>query len=578
MPALKHLFSTAVRHHRTGNSGRAEKLSRRVLDKSPGHAGAIHLLGVIACEAGNYDLAAALIGRAIQIRGPEHGLCTDLGRILSRTGKHRQAIACYRQALDSGASRETVSGLLGRAHFDLGNELHQAGRRQDAEGQYQLAVEYTPGNADAWYNLGVLHMMENRLAPAEKHFSRALALKPDYAQAHNNLGIIHQALGNSAAAAESYRRAAGSDRDSIDARYNLAVLRQSQDEPGEAIALYDEVLSRHPAHAEAHSNRGNAQLALANTSEAAACYERALQCDPNHDEARWNLALAQLLRGDYKRGFAGYEHRLAARPLMPGSALWDGSPLNGQRLLVRAEQGLGDTLQFIRFLPLVKAMGAHTIVECQPALYRLLERTTGIDELVPQGSPLPVFDRYLWLMSLPHLLGIGLDTLPSGTPYVHTRGRASADRFRADALNVGLVWAGNPKHKYDSHRSMHKMEYRALLDIPGVRVHNLQKDAPTPDGMMPLAATFSDFEDTANAVDGLDLVISVDTAVAHLAGALGKPVWTLVAYAPDWRWLLDREDSPWYPSMRIFRQRERGNWNEAIARVRTELETLSQRS
>ncbi|MGH9663569.1 MAG: tetratricopeptide repeat protein [Bryobacteraceae bacterium] len=651
MPGVQSDFAQALARHREWELQQAEAIYRAVLARDPRHADALHLLGLIASENGNHQTAAALIVRAIQLQGPEPVYCANLGVALSREGKFDQAIACYRQALRSNPSDAETWARLGRAqfglgrfdaateafeqsigqapgeadvhyelatvfrarglaeraeqnyrralelhpafiqaHFELGNLLYASGRHAEAAACYGRTTGLQPGHAEAWYNLGVACTAQERLPEALKAYREALRWRPAYAEAHNNLGVLLQAYRRLDEAVREYREAIASAPGSVDARYNLGLLLQERGELDEAAETYEQLLERKPDHTESINNLGNVLLALGHPEEAMDAYWRALTIDPVFAEARWNIAVVQLLLGRYQQGWRGYEWRFRQKHYVPrpfDRPLWDRKPLNGRRILLHAEQGLGDTLQFIRYAPLVKALDGVVIVECQEPLVDLLATAPGIDERIARGETYPDYDCQAPLLSLPHLLGTTLATIPHEVPYL----KADPDRVerwgkaikqhtgKAPSLRVGLTWSGNPDHKMNRFRSLDRDALRTLENIPGVTLFALQKgEAALAQAaslnMVSLESPSTNLCDTAAIVANLDLIVSVDTSIAHLGGALGKPVWTLLAFAPDWRWLLDREDCPWYPSMRLFRQSRRGDWSGVMARVRAALVRL----
>jgi tetratricopeptide (TPR) repeat protein len=466
-----------------------------------------------------------------------------------------------------------------RLCFDLGNVLHIMGRHDDAATCYEKAINLQPTHAEAWYNLGVARSIQARLSDAIACYQEALRLRPNYTDAHNNLGTLLQALGRDAEAVEHYRKA-----DSVEARYNLGLWLQQRDRPEDAELEYRRVLERNPGHAEACNNLGNVALALGRAEDALCSYLRALELNANHAEAHWNLALTQLLLGQFEDGWRGYEWRFlqtTAEQRQFPEPLWDGSPLDGRRILLHAEQGLGDVLQFIRYAPLVHDRGGRVTLECHPPLIRLLASVRGVDRLVELGKALPEYDCHAPLLSLPRIFGTRLETIPSETSYLKPdpervrHWRAALERWPRP--RVALTWSGNPDHKENSKRSL-PAEALVQLAIPGVCFFALQKgppeilEAPPALHLHWIEDESTDLSDTAAILEHLDLVISVDTSIAHLAGALGRPVWTLLPFAADWRWLRGREDCPWYPTMRLFRQERRGDWGSVLVRVREELQ------
>jgi tetratricopeptide (TPR) repeat protein len=616
MPGVSPRFAFAVAQHRSGNYQQAESVYRELLagdphGRDPNHADVLHLLGLIASEAGQHDAAAALIVRAIQMQGPKSVYCSNLGVALGRQGKLDEAVACYKQALRAAPGDANTHARLGRAlysqgrldqaaeafrasarlapnaaetYFELGNTLHAAGQYEEAAQSYLRAIECRPNHAEASHNLGVTRTMQLRTADAIAAYEQAVRIRPDYPEPHNNLGTLLQALGSDGRALYHYHRALGLAPESLEVRYNLALFAQERERLEEAMEAYRDLLDRQPGHVEARNNLGNTLLALGRPQEAILSYRQTLADDPHSAEAHWNLGLVQLLLGRFEEGWPGHEWRFGQKDTTPRvfpQPTWDGSPLGGRRILLHAEQGLGDTLQFVRYAPLVQQRGGFVVLECQPPLLRLLAGARGIDQLVPRGQPLPDFDCHAPLLSLPGIFRTTLDTIPATIPYLEV-GPADVGHWREiiqsrvgarSGLKVGLTWAGNPRHRNDCNRSLAPRDLSALAGLKEAVFFGLQKDATArPDlEMIELLDSSSDFLDTAAILQNLDLLISVDTSVAHLAGALGKPVWTLLPFAPDWRWMLDRSDTPWYPSMRLYRQQRRKDWAEVLARVRCDL-------
>jgi hypothetical protein len=378
-------------------------------------------------------------------------------------------------------------------------------------------------------------------------YNAALEVDPQHAQTHNNLANAYCEIGDWDRAIQGYNRA----------------------------------LAIQPDYADALNNLGTALEEIGQRDRAMQLYRQALDLHPGSVSAPWNIALLQLLRGDYTNGWVGYEHRwrqakqkLSFRNFTePMLRVDDPSAIRGKHVFLHAEQGLGDTLQFCRYVPMVADLGARVTLECPPQLLRLLGSLRGVETLITAGSAIQPFDLHCPLMSLPMVFNTTLATVPAKVPYLAADPidvARWAERFvdQPSHLRVGLVWAGGTTHQKDRHRSLKLTDFTALAAIPGIELYSLQVGEPArqaaspPSGMKLTDWTMelNDFADTAALVSHLDLVITVDTAVGHLAGALGKMVWILLAYSPDWRWLLDREDSPWYPNTRLFRQQSPGDW------------------
>ena len=514
---IEQAFQTALGHHRAGRLAEAEAVYRQILAVQPHHADALHLLGVIAQQVGHPDAAIELIAKAIA------------------------AVPDYSDA-----------------HNSLGNALKDKGRLDEAVAAYYRAIALRPDYAEAYYNLGGALHCHGRLEEAVAAYRQAIIVRPDYPEAYYNLGGVMQEMGLADAAVAAYRH---------------------------AIAI-------RPGYVEAHGNLGNALKSAGRVDEAIAAYEQAVAVSPGFGEAHYNLALALLLGGVFGRGWEEYEWRWKVRYFAPAwrnfaQPQWDGAPLEGRAILLHAEQGFGDTMQFIRYLPMVRECGGKIILECQPELQRILQGMLPGLAVISKGQPLPAFEVHCPLMSLPRIFATDLTNIPHDVPYLSAN-LAGAEAWRerlacaASGLKVGIVWAGHRGHTNDRNRSLSLAALAPLAGVFGVRFFSLQKgDAASeshhpPPGMelTDVGQDLNDFADTAALIANLDLVIAVDTAVVHLAGAMGRPVWTLLPFVPDWRWLLGREDSPWYPTMRLFRQPEAGDWESVIRRVAEELRVL----
>ena len=445
-----------------------------------------------------------------------------------------------------------------RALFARAMERQRAGDLDGAVALYGQLLQRFPVIADAYNNLGVILKMQHRLPAAIACLRRALRFAPQSVAINSNLGnLLWMAL-----------------------------------EFDHAMAAFRRALALDPNLPEVHHNLGLLQFSLGNFAEAVECYERGLALAPANRLVQWDRALALLAGGDYARGFAAYDLRFdVSDPSLGYDArlqavrgmslkLWQGESPSGRTLYVYAEQGLGDTLQFARFLPLLAQRGARIVFDCQPDLLRLMATLPGIAELRQDGAPVPQADFHLPLLSLPHRLGITLATVPAQVPYLAAPAAGpSLARPPGTRLAVGIVWAGRALHTNDHNRSIALEEFLALADLPGVALYSLQKGPRSGDIaalgaralVRDLAPAIGDFADTARLVMQLDLVIAADTAVVHLAGALGKPAYVLLPFTPDWRWLGGREDTPWYPSLRLFRQRVPRDWKGVMARVREAL-------
>jgi tetratricopeptide (TPR) repeat protein len=465
-----------------------------------------------------------------------------------------------------------------------------ADARQAAQGLEwaERALAADPGSATPHYAMGRLFELEDRLADAEASYRRAIALAPDLAKAHNNLGCVLHMQGRLDEALASYRAALELDPQQPEANQNYASIARDPAALEQAIEGYRRQIARNPNDAIAFNNLANACREKGRVQEALEHFARAVEIDPDYAEAHFGRSHVLLLCGEYAEGWKEHEWRLRVPPFDAparrfGQLMWDGSRLPAGTVLLHAEQGLGDTLQFVRYAPLVAERCAAVVLECQPALKTLLSSVKGIRRILAQGEALPPFDAHLPLMSLPAVFGTSLETIPWQGPYVHPEAASVADWRRKIAsdparLKVGIAWAGRSENWDDRKRSIPLTMLAPLAQAPGVTFYSLQKGdaaaqaASPPEGMrlLDIAAQSTNFSD-AGLICQLDLVITVDTSVAHLAGAMGIPTWVLVAHSPDWRYHLGRDDNPWYPSMRLFRQPSDGDWADPIRRAAHEL-------
>jgi Flp pilus assembly protein TadD len=499
-----------------------------------------------------------------------------------------QAEAAYRQIL-------TMDPAHTDARYNLGVALDGLGLPAEAEASYREALWLRPNFPEAHTNLGNVLFALGRPAEAEASHREALRLRPNYPEAHTTLGNALFALGRPAEAEASHREALRLRSDYPEAYTNLGIALSGLGQPAEAEVSHREALRLRPNFPEAHTNLGNALRDLGRLAEAEASYREALLLRPNFPDAHTNLGYVLLLTGRFEEGWKEYEWRWKVRTFFSArdfsAPLWTGEAIGDRTILLHAEQGLGDTLQFCRYAPLIVG-GARIILEVEAPLVRLLSRLPGVMQIVALGDNLPPFDLHCPLMSLPRLFGTTLDTIPAATPYLSADPALAAkwqERLVGlDGLRIGLVWAGAQRLNFpaaaavDRRRSLALKALAPLGEVSGVSFVSLQKDVPAvqagdpPHGLVvhDFTTDLHDFEDTAALIVNLDLVISVDTSVAHLAGALGKLVWLLNRFDTDWRWLLNRDDSPWYPTLRQFRQPHPGDWNSAVCAARDALQRL----
>jgi tetratricopeptide (TPR) repeat protein len=535
-------MKTAIQEHRAGRLAEAEKACRRILAVKGDHADALRLLGVIATQTGHLDAGIELI---------------------------RKAIGINPKAADY--------------YIDLGNGLRNKGEIDEAIAAFERAVGIDPSDAVGHSNLGVVLGMSKQLDRAVREFNEAIRLKPDYAEAYNNLGNALREKREWDGAIDACRRALRINPDFAAASVNLGSALRGKGELDEAIAAYRQANRLMPDFAEGLSNLGNALKEKGRLEESIAAYRQAIRLKPDLVVAHCNLAHTLLLLGDFEQGWPEYDWRLKMgswqSPLFQGRR-WSGEELEGKTLLLWGEQGYGDVIQFVRYAAMAAHRAGKIVVWCQRELVDVLRSNPDLGDVVPSDAGVPAHDFQCPLMSLPRVFNTRLETIPASTFYLSSdpvlveswEKRLGSSQGR---LKVGLAWAGNPRFQDDRTRSLTLERLAPLGAVRGVTFYSLQKGAAgeqaknPPAGMelVDLGPELKDFADTAAVMSLMDLIITTDTSVPHLAGALGRPAWVMLQFVPDFRWLLERDDSPWYPTMRLFRQKSPGDWNGAIGRV-----------
>ena len=576
----------AFARHTAGDWDGAAEEYEAVLRQEPRHARALYLLGCVRGQQERWADALPLLQRAVTENPSFAEAQLNLGIACQILGHSAEALDAYNAAL-------VLRPSYAAAHNGRGLVLQTLGRTDECVAAFACAVEHDPSHADAWNHLGIALQSQGHLEQAAACFGQAIRARPAFAQGYNNLGIVRHAQGQHEDALEACEQALALSPSFAEAHNNRGAVLKTLGRWEEAADSFTRALENNPAYADAHYNLGNTRDAQGRTAKAINCYTRAIEIAPSHVDAHWNRSLARLLVGDFAAGWAEYDWRwqtdqFDAKPFP--QPRWDGANLQGKSILIYAEQGFGDTIQFARCLPWVKSRGAeHVLFAVQHGLGRLLTSSPGVDTLIecnPDGTFPPAvhaFDVQIPLLSLPGLMGIDLQNMPAPATFAVGRvplrggGRAAS---HPDTLQVGLVWAGRPEHRNNKNRSLSLADFAPLLDTPGVTFYSLQKgeagrDVSAFPQIIDLAPDLHDFADTAAALRYLDLVVCVDTSCAHLAGTLNIPTWTLLPFAPDWRWLKERMDTPWYPSLRLFRQSAPGDWAGVFARVQRELQTFA---
>ena len=613
------LDSLAQVEFRSGNPGAAAELLRRAIRLSPQSVHLYTNLAVTLAVQKQFDECISLFRQALALNPNSPEILMNLASALRDQGALKAAAETYRQLV-------TLQPGNAELYYNLGGVLKDTVDLEGAIGAYQQATALRPDFLQAHNDLANCLYLTRRFDQAIAHYQRTLALRPDYPEGHNNLSIALHAVGRLDEAAAAAGRAISLRPQFPEALYNLGRIFQDQQRFEESIDVYERALKLRPNYVEARNNlagslerigrleeaiaqyrqtvadkpdyreaRGNLGVALKNNGrvdEAIETYEQILAEAPDDYVSHWNLGVVLLLKGEFERGWQAYEARRQI-PSIVGirdfpQPRWQGEALEGRRILLHAEQGFGDAIQFIRYAPLVRHCGGHVLVLCHPALRRLFENQLAIEQIVTDGQPLPAFDLHCPLLSLPGIFGSTLTTIPADVPYLISAPQLVQKwRERLSSLpakfNVGIAWRGSHTHMRDRERSLTFAALAPLTRAPHVRFFNLQKIDPCQEAKSPPAgmelidftSELADFADTAGLIANLDLLICADTAVAHLAAALGKPVWVLLPFAPDWRWMLQRNDSPWYPTMRLFRQPRWGDWQRPTQQIAQELSIIA---
>ncbi|GAB7524300.1 tetratricopeptide repeat protein [Paraburkholderia sp. 2C] len=570
----------ALEAHRADRLAEAQALYRETLASIPDHPEALHYYGVLQHQLGEHASAATLLDRALTLDASNAECWSNRGLVAAASGQPAFALQCYRNALQlkpafadahnnlavalqaQGALEEAIEHYrlalaidptLVDVHVNLGSSLNKLDRHDDAYAQYQLALSLDPHSAQAHFNAGNAQQARGEFAAAAAHFRRAIAAAPAFADAHVNLGTALGKLGEYRDAEQHYRQGVALNGNAT----NLVCLGASLGAQG-----------RH--------------------DEEERCYRAALALEPGQPDAHQNLAWLYLKRGDYGQGWAEYARRWRASDYEAIAVAdipeWRGEPIDGKHILLVREQGFGDQFQFLRYACVLAERGAIVDVCVRAPLLDIAQRVPGVRRAWT-GTPGGDYDFWISLMSVPSVVGTEVQTIPAAVPYLFAdpakiaHWRARLDQTVGVQPKIGLVWAGSPTFGNDRYRSMPLAALAPLAELTGVAWLNLQKGAAQaqlaalPDAIRPLdfTAELNDFSDTAALIANLDLVITVDTAVAHLTGALGKPLWVMLPANSDWRWLEHRSDSPWYPTARLFRQTTLGDWTPVVQSMRDAL-------
>lgn len=620
MPDITEQLKLAERHRKAGRLREASEVASAILRDHPQQADALNFLAVVSLETGQLQYATQFIQHAMAIRSDNAADFRVLGSILRRQGKRNEAIEAFRRCIHV-APHDPI------AYFNVGNVLQDKGQFTEAVVAYKMALKFDPRHAAACHNLGQSLERLGQVGLAADWYRKAIKLKPDFVEArvdlgnalaaqgklklassiyvqalrydpkclkaHNNLGSLLSRQGNYKAAVTSYRQALRIAPNDVRVWNNLGNMFTKLDRFEQAEKCYEKAIAIEPGYVRAYFNRGNLQLRRGQLDEAIRQYELALEIDPQYAQAHLQRAHVWLLRGDFQRGWPELQWRLkipgghVAMPPLP-QPRWDGGPLQGKTILLYTERNIDDTLQFVRYAPMVKQRGATVVLACPPAWQPLLSSCPGIDTIVTgQDESLPEFDVHAPLMSLPGTVETTLETIPSDVPYLYAEPQRKAawreklaDRSR---LQVGVAWQSHIGNGHDLARAIPPELFSVLADAPSVQLVCLQQ-GPGAKRLASLRQRFAMTEldidageegtelvEMAAVIANLDLVICPDVAVAHLAGALGVAVWVALSCRPNWRWQLERDDCPWYPTMRLFRQSPSGNWDDVFQKLASAL-------
>ena len=620
-PSAYDEISRALASEDAGQIAKAGDQCRAILKKDPDNVSFLFLMGSIEFQLGHVEQASQWMRKVLAKKSDSHQLHFVYAEMLAQLNENSEAIIAYNRAI-------VLWPDYAKAYMGLGVVFEKTGDGANAIKAYNDALSIDPNYPEALNNLGVILNRKGDTDKAAHCFTRAMAAKPTYPLPLNNLGMIRLAQRKFEEAEDLFRRALDCEPDYPDALSNLGTILQEQGNLTDSASLYKKALSLQPGHPDALNNLGTISLLTGDFEESIAIFQRVLTLQPNHPEAinnlgnalkntgkipeaivayeraialksdnadyHKNLGMTLLAAGRFDTGWREYEWRWKTIQFaneyksMP-QPLWQGEAEQGSILLVQAEQGFGDTLQFCRYAPLAAQRGLRVILEVQPALVRLLGSLAGVERVVAKGQAVPDFNYCCPMLNLPTVFATRIETVPANVPYLaasdadvnYWRNRLSNSNNRG--INIGLAWAGSSRISSpdliaaDRRRSIAPEALAPLMDIPGIRFFSLQKGgppAPKQFGLIDWMDECKDFADTAALVANLDLVISVDTALVHLAGALGKPVWVLNRFDSCWRWFQTGESSPWYPTLRLFRQERPGEWNCVVSSVKSALEAL----
>lgn len=591
---MNDLLQKAITAHQGGNLAEAEKLYRAVLQQDPREADALALLGLVLGAKGEFSEALTMAEKAIALDPNAALFQFHYGTILLTAQKLAEAVAAFQKAV-------ALKPDFVEAHYNLANALRAHGHWAEAIEAYRACIKLRPEYAEVYNNLALSLVHEKQYDEALRQAKKSVEVAANYGEGWRTLCNIAEQVGDYPLSLVAGERCIQLMPDSHYGWFGYGVALNRLDRNEEAVMAYKRALELKPDRVDIWDNLGQTYQSLNWLEEAEATFRKAIEvagqvivdedkrevAEEEYGNRHWHLALLELLRGKLKPGFARYRSRFLdvgglKRPNF-SRPLWKGEDLNGKTLLVTDEQGFGDTLMFCRYLPLIKQRGAKIIFSVHKVLEPLFHDWNGKDILITHGMNVPTYDFYASVFDLPHIFGTTLETVPAQTPYLPLLSPDETMRLPYDGRKkIGVVWGGSPAHKNDSRRSIPLKLFSELFDEEQFQFYSLNRDMKVGDAeLLPtlpvinLAPKLNNFADNARIIGQLDLLITCDTATAHLAGGLDRPVWVLLPFAPDWRWLTDRSDNPWYPKTRLFRQEKISDWAGVIRRVRQELQSLT---
>jgi tetratricopeptide (TPR) repeat protein len=579
------LFQKGSALHQQNNFVEAQAIYEKILCIQPDHFDVLQLLGSLLAQIKKHSEAIKYLSKALKINPNDARTQCNQGIVLKELKRFDEALSSYNQAI-------AIEPYYADAFNNRGIVLQELKRFDEALSSYNQAIAIEPKFAQAYYNRGIVLQELKRFDEALDSYDQAISINSNFVNAYNNKGVILKSLKRFDEALSVYNQAISIKPDYSKTYYNQGIALQELNRHDEALISYDQAIAINPDYPEAYNNVGNTLQELKQFDKALVNYNHAISIDPDYADAFFNKSTLLILRGDYSEGWQLYEWRWKQKHNINSrrhykKPLWLGNEsLIDKTLLITIEQGFGDYIQFIRYALLVQKLDVKVILEVPSILISVVATLKGQFTLVETGKPLPDFDYHCPVASLPLAFKTTLKSIPGELPYLYAnencKKKWGKKLGKKTITRIGLVWAGNPDHTNDYNRSLLLKQFSSLLTLP-FEFHSLQKDLREVDAQTLIdfpdlyqhQDELHDFSDTAALIDAMDIIISVDTSVAHLAGAMGKKLWLLLPYLPDFRWMLDREDSPWYPCAILYRQKKINDWDSALEKLKADLLKLT---